>query len=60
MYGCSHFIRFRLKFNFFSDRRTLKFLKVKCNPVNKKTLALPSTESITRKYYKTLGLTDNL
>ena len=28
-----------LSFNFFSDSRTLKFLKVKCNPVNKKIVA---------------------
>ena len=27
---------------FFSDRRTLKFLKGKCNPTNKKSLALPT------------------
>ena len=26
-------------FLFFSDRRTLKFLKMQCNPTNKKTVA---------------------
>ena len=28
------------QFQFFSNCHTLKFLKVKCNPVNKKSLAL--------------------
>ena len=27
---------------FFSDRRTLKFQQMQCNPTNKKTVALPN------------------
>ena len=36
-----YFVHFGLKFNFyfFSDRCTLKFLKVKCNPTNKEIVA---------------------
>ena len=33
-------IQFLFLFIFFSNSRTLKFFKVKCNPTNKKTLAL--------------------
>ena len=42
---------FNFYFYFFSDRRTLKFLEVKCNPINKKVSPKETHQQYGNKTY---------